>query len=424
MKFIKRTFANGLRVIVSPMHSTETVTVLVLVGTGSNYEERKINGLSHFLEHMFFKGTKNHPKPGELDRMLDSVGAIHNAFTSREETGYWIKADSKRFDLAILFVSDILQNALLKDEEINRERGVILEEMKMYWDDPRRYIWSVFEELVYGDNPYGWDVIGTAQNIKKIKRSAFLNYWKSQYVASNTVVIVAGNVSEEQAFKKIEKAFAPLRTGKFKKAPALGKIVPGPRLKLFEKNTDQSHIVLGALGFALSHQDRLVADVLATILGGYMSSRLWSDIRGKHGLAYAVNASHQAYRATGYFAAYAGVPHERREEVVERISGHLVRIRKSGVTSEELTRAKDNIKGRLSLSLESTDEVASFVGAQELLLGRVWSPEELTRRVDKITKADLARVAKTLFHKDKVYLAMIGPKLTPAPYEKILNTLT
>ena len=424
MKFTKRTFENGLRVIVSPMQSTETVTVLVLVGTGSNYEERKINGLSHFLEHMFFKGTKNHPKPGELDRMLDSVGAIHNAFTSREETGYWIKADSKHFDLAIMFVSDILQNALLKEEEINRERGVILEEMKMYWDEPRRYIWSVFEELVYGDNPYGWDVIGTADNIRKIKRSAFLNYWKSQYVASNTVVIVAGNVSTEQTFKKIEKAFAPLRQGKFKKAPALGKITQGPRIKLFEKNTDQSHIVLGSLGFELSHKDRLVADLLATILGGYMSSRLWADIRGKHGLAYAIHASHQAYLNTGYFAAYAGVPHERCKEVVERMTGHLVRMRKSGVTSEELNRAKDNIKGHLAISLESTDEVASFVGAQELLLGRIWSPEELSRRVDKITKRDLARVAKNLFRKDKTYLAIIGPHLARAPYEKILNVLS
>ena len=423
MKFTKRTFENGLRAIVAPMASTETVTILVFVGTGSNYETRDINGLSHFLEHMFFKGTKNHPKPGELDRMLDSVGAIHNAFTSREETAYWIKIDAKHFPLALTFVSDILQNALLKEEEINRERGVILEEMKMYWDDPRRYIWSLFEELVYGDNSYGWDVIGTPHNIKKMKRGAFVNYWKSQYVASNTVVIVAGNVSEDHSFKKIESAFEKLRTGKFKKTPSLKKITSGPRVKLFEKQTDQSHVVIGSLGYPLEHKDRFAADVVATILGGYMSSRLWADIRGKHGLAYAVNAAHQSYRESGYFASYAGVPHERREEVVSRIVGHLGKIKKSGITSEELTRAKDNIKGHLAISLESTSEVATFLGAQELLINRTYTPEQLLKKLDKITKEDVMRVARAMFRSDRTFLTVIGPKLIEAPYNKILAAL-
>ncbi len=423
MKFTKRTFKNGLRAIVAPMQSTDTITILVLVGTGSNYEERKINGLSHFLEHMFFKGTRKYPKPSELDRMLDSVGAIHNAFTSREETGYWIKASARRFPLALTFVSDILQNALLKEEEINKERGVIIEEMKMYWDNPQRYIWSLFEELLYGDNSYGWDVLGTVKNIQRIKRSAFVKYWKSQYVASNTVVIVAGNVSAEATFKKLEEAFKGLRVGKFKKAPAPPKIKSGPRVKLFEKKTDQSHIVLGTLGYALNHKERMAADVVSTILGGYMSSRLWSDIRGKHGLAYAINAAHQAYRTSGYFAAYAGVPHERREEVVSRMAGHLSKIRKFGITREELIRAKDNIRGHLAISLESTSEVASFLGAQELLLQKILSPDQLLKKLDTITKEDVARVSRSLFRSENLFLSIIGPDLAEAPYRKILATL-
>ena len=265
MKFTKKTLSNGLRVISAPMHGTDTVTLLVLVGTGSNYESQKINGLSHFLEHMFFKGTKNYPKPGELDRMLDAVGAIHNAFTSREETGYWVKVDAKHFPLALNFVSDILQNALLKEEEINRERGPVLEEMSMIWDDPMRYIWSVFERLVYGDNPYGWDVIGTQKNIREMKRSDFLKYWKSQYVASNTIVVAAGNIPEGGLFEKIERAFGNLREGKFAKAPEPKKLAEGPRIEILLKDTAQTHVMVGVGGYELPQKDRIVAEVLSPI---------------------------------------------------------------------------------------------------------------------------------------------------------------
>lgn len=416
MKFAKKRLKNGLRVIVAPMESTNTITVLVLVGTGSNYETREINGLSHFLEHMFFKGTKKYPKPGELDKLLDSVGAMHNAFTSREETGYWIKIDAKQFSLAMTFVSDILQNALLKEEEINRERGVIIEEMKMYWDNPQRYIWSLAETLLYGDNAYGWDVIGTQENIRSIKRKDFIDYWKSQYVASNTVVIIAGNVGVDDTVKKVEKAFAKLRSTKPKGPATFQTPKSGARIKLFQKETDQSHVLVGALGYGLDHKDRYVADVLSTILGGYMSSRLWSDIRGKHGLAYSIHAGHQAYRSTGYFAAYAGVPHERREEVINRIVQHLVKIKKTGITTEELQRAKDNIRGHLAISLESTDEVASFLGAQEILLERTYTPDEILKKIDMITKEDVARVARDLFKRDTMFLTVIGPNLKDGMY--------
>ena len=314
-------------------------------------------------------------------------------------------------------------NFVLKEEEINRERGVILEEMKMYWDDPRRYVWSLLEGLIYGDNSYGWDVLGPARNIQKIKRSAFVNYWRSQYVASNTIVVIAGNVSESTTFSKVESVFSGLRTGKYAKEPPMKKVILGPRVRIFEKNTDQSHVVIGALGYSLEHKDRLVADVLSTILGGYMSSRLWSDIRGKHGLAYHVHAEHQPYKHTGYFAAYAGVPHERREETIRRIIGHLEKIKKSGVTKEELSRAKENIKGRMAISLESSDEVATFLGTQEVLLGKIKTPDELKKRIEKITGEDIARVAKSLFQKDKVYLAIIGPHLKEEAYDGILRSI-
>ncbi|MEK7151051.1 MAG: pitrilysin family protein [Patescibacteria group bacterium] len=423
MKFTKKTLSNGLRVISAPMHGTDTVTLLVLVGTGSNYESQKINGLSHFLEHMFFKGTKNYPKPGELDRMLDAVGAIHNAFTSREETGYWVKVDAKHFPLALNFVSDILQNALLKEEEINRERGPVLEEMSMIWDDPMRYIWSVFERLVYGDNPYGWDVIGTQKNIREMKRSDFLKYWKSQYVASNTIVVAAGNIPEGGLFEKIEKAFGNLREGRFAKAPEPKKLIEGPRIETLLKDTAQTHVMVGVGGYELTHKDRIVAEVLSTILGGYMSSRLFSDIRERHGLAYAVRASHQSYRKVGYFAAYAGTPHTKAEEVVRRIVANLTKIKKSGVSTEELMRAKENIKGRLAISLESTDDVASYLGEQEILLGKIETPDVIIKKLERITKEDIVRVAKKIFTARNVYTTLIGPNIKEDSYKKILQTI-
>ncbi|HEY4477480.1 MAG TPA: pitrilysin family protein [Candidatus Paceibacterota bacterium] len=423
MEILKQKLPNGLRVMAVPMQNTETVTLLVLVGTGANYETRATNGLSHFLEHMFFKGTKKYPKPLELDRMLDAVGAVHNAFTSREETGYWIKVDAKHFPLALLFVSEILQNALLKEEEINRERGVILEEINMYRDNPQRQIWAHFEELIYGNNPYGWDVAGSPENVRRIKRSAFLSYWKSQYVAENSLVVVAGNISPEKIFSKVGSAFADLRTGKFARAPEPPKIIPGPRMHIESKDTAQSHVVLGTLGYAMPHKDRIAADVLATILGGYMSSRLFMDIRERRGLAYAVRASHQAYRKVGYFAAYAGVPHGKTAEVVERMIANLQRTRKGGVTGEELTRAKDNIKGHLAISLESTDEVASFVGEQEILLNKVETPKQLIKKLDRVTKEDIRRVAKNLFSQVKTYLTIVGPHQKREQFEKLLKTL-
>ncbi len=423
MKFSKKTLANGLRVVAVPMGNTETVSLLVLVGTGANYETKTTNGLSHFLEHMFFKGTKSYPKPGELDRMLDSVGALHNAFTSREETGYWIKVDAKHFRLALTFVSEIIQNALLKEEEIARERGVILEEMNMYWDAPQRYIWSILERLVFGDNPYGWDVIGVPHNIRTMKRSAFAKYWKSQYVAKNTVVVVSGNIKTDEVMHRIEGAFAGFRDGKFTKAAEPRKIIPGPRIEILNKNTAQTHLVYGAIGFPLEHKDRITADVLATILGGYMSSRLFSEIRERQGLAYSIHASHQAYLKMGYFAAYAGVPHGKAQEVVSRIISNLSRMRQSGPTSEELRRAKDNMKGRFAISLESTDEVASFVGEQEILLSRIRTPEDILKKIDKVAREDVQRTARALFREEKSYLAIIGPYQSSEDYKKILTVI-
>lgn len=422
MDFVKKKLRSGLRVIAVPMKNTSTVTLLVLVGTGSRYETRDLNGISHFLEHMFFKGTKHYPDAGELNKRMDAIGAVHNAFTSREETGYWVKVHAKHFVTALTFVADILQNSLIKKEEVEKERGVILEEMKMFWDTPRSYIWYVFERLLYGDQSAGWDTIGTTESLHGLKRNNLVQYWEHQYVARNTVVIVAGNINVTTVFRSVDDVFSQVRKGTFKKELELKKSKKGPIVYVHEKKTDQTHLVLGARGFSLSHRDRLVAEVLATVLGGYMSSRLFMEIRERRGLAYTVAASHQAYRQDGYFAVYAGIPHSSLSSVPSIITREFKRITNAGIRREELERAKENIRGHLAIALESTDEVAQYFGMQELLLGKVVAPAKVMERIDRIREDDIRRVARKIFYPENYYLALIGPGLpSDASLQKLLH---
>lgn len=420
MKYKLKKLRGGLKVISIPMQNTDTVTVLMLIGTGSNYEERKQSGVSHYLEHMFFKGTKKYPNAGDLNKRLDAIGAQHNAFTSREETGYWVKAHKDHYPLAIGFVSDILQNALIKKEEVNKERGVIFEEMKMYFDTPRIHVWSVFERLMYGDQPAGWDIIGTKKSLSSFKRSDLVKYWNKQYVSSNSILIVAGNIKTDEVFKTADDLFKSIRKGSAKPRKKLKNFENGPKVKVLEKHTDQAHLVLGVKGYKILHKDRFVAEVLATILGGYMSSRLFMKIRERRGLAYSVSAVHQTYPESGYLAIYAGIPHKAAYKVPSYIVGEFNRIKTSGVTHEELKRAREHIKGRLAISLESTDEVASYFGMQKLLTDKILTPNQISLRIDKITRDDIKRIANKMFRPNNYYLAYISSNLDE---EKLRKTM-
>ena len=408
MQYVLKTLPNGLRVIACEMPNTDTVTVLTLIGTGSHYETKEINGISHFLEHMFFKGTKNYPDASALNRRIDAIGAVHNAFTSKEETGYWVKAHKDHFLTAFGFVSDILQNALIPSEEVERERNVIFGEMKLYWDTPSRYIWDLFEHHYFGDQPAGWDIIGTKETLDSLHRPELMKYWKSQYVASNTVLVVAGNVKASDVFALAAREFKSLRKGIAGGRKKLEAIAKGPRVKVHERATDQTHLVVGTTGLPYMHKDRPVADVLATILGGYMTSRLFVKIRERKGLAYTVSAGHQYDPQAGYMAVYAGIPKAAYKDVTKYIVEEFRDVAKKGVTTEELKRAKANIRGRLAIALESTDEVASFFGTQEIMVGKINTPDAILKRIDKVTNADIKRVAGALFKPSQLYAACIG----------------
>lgn len=421
MQYTETTLKNGMRVVTVPMKDTNSLTLLVLFGTGSKYETKEQSGVSHFLEHLFFKGTTSRPKAGQINQALDDIGAEHNAFTSKEMTGYWVKAASHHFGTALDIVSDILLEPLFKEEEIKKERGVIFQEMSMYRDDPRRRIHDVFEELLYGDQPAGWDIIGTRKTLSNLTRKDILAYRKNHYRGSNAVVIIAGNIDEHKAIADITKAFRPLTNGTAGAKQKVHERQLKPAVRIEYKDTDQTHVVLGVRAYDMYDEKRYAMRMLAIILGGKTSSRLWHDIREKRGLAYTVSASSEHATDTGYLSVYAGVPHEKTKEVIQRIVAALRVMRVKGVSRQELARAKDFYRGQFAIGLESSDELASFFGEQELFYNNIKTPDEVLERIDRVREADILAVAREMFVPQGLNVAIIGPHREPLEFEALLK---
>ncbi len=420
MHFEKKTFKNGLRAIVAPMKDTQAVTLWVLFGTGSKYEIKRLNGISHFLEHLFFKGTKHRPKAGQVNRELDRLGSEHNAFTSKEYNGYYVKAAAKHFDTALDIVSDILIEPLFKKEEIERERGVILQEISMYEDDPRRQAFDIFEELLYGDQPAGWDVGGYPATVKNIKRDDIVAYKESHYLTSNAVVAVAGNIEVLDAMRKIEKAFLKMPRGKKLNKAKVKESQRAPQVKFKKKEVEQTHIRQGVRAYDKYDERRYALNVLNTILGGNWSSRLYMELREKLGLTYYVRSFMEEYTDTGYLITAAGVPHDTMPKVAKKIVEILRDVRTKGVSEREIKFAKEYIRGSVALAFESTDEVATFLASQELFYKKIMTPEEILAKIERVKKSDIMRVARDIFRPRNVNLAAIGPHSDTRMYEKIL----
>ena len=420
--FKKTTLKNGLRIITVPMQGTNTITVLVLCGTGSDYESKNINGISHFLEHMFFKGTKNRPTPDIIKHELDGMGSVANAFTSHEVTGYHIKAAKTYLDQSLDLLADIYKNSLLPEDEINRERQVVIEEMHRDWDTPTLYIWWVWENLLYGDQPAGWDVIGEEKVIRGLPRQDFADYFHHQYVSSNTAVVVAGNFAERETIEKITKTFSDLRDEPpVRQKPAVKEEQKNPAIKIVYKETDQTHLAIGFRGLDANHPDRYIADILAAILGGSWSARMWDKIREKLGLAYTVMSSHESYSNRGFLVTYAGVDHKNVEKTIQAALEEYKKIVEEPVSEAELKRVKDYIKGTTLIGLESSSSMASFVGGEEMLTGKPVTIDEVFGIIDKVTIEDIKRVAGSIIKKDNLNLAMIGPFKEDGQLNKLLD---
>lgn len=419
--FLLHKYDNGLRLVVVPMKSTQTITVLVLVGTGSRYETKDINGISHFLEHMMFKGTAKRPKWLQITKELDSIGAQYNAFTSKEYTGYWVKASSEHFNFILDVISDIFLNSKLEEKEIQKERGVIIEEMNMYLDLPPRYVGDLYEELLYGDQPAGWKVIGEKDTVSKLARQDFVNYFNTHYLAENTIIAVAGNVDKEKIEKQAARFFMDARKGRKVTRQSVFESQKKPEIKLHYKKTDQTHFILGVRAFDMFSPKIETAEVLGTVLGGGMSSRLFIEVREKQGLAYYVKCGADAYTDHGYLATQAGIDNKRIEKAIRIVLKEYKKMKDKPVPKHEIKKAKEYIKGHLAIELESSDSVATFFASEWLLKNETLTPEEKLSKIMAVTADDVQEAANEIFRPEKLNLALIGPFEDKGKFEKLLE---
>ena len=415
------TLKNGLRLITVPMKSVESMTVMIGVGAGSRYETKGTNGLSHFLEHMFFKGTKKRPTTLDISSTLDSIGAEFSGGTEKEWTIYYVKANTAHQNLAFDILADMVLNSKLEEEEIERERGVIIEELNMYEDTPIQKISEVFESLLYSPTPLSWYVGGLKENIRAIKKQDFLAYQKRFYSPSNMVVVKAGKVESKETLALTEKYFGHLKPQVKEKFQSSSFRQNTPRVRLRKKKTNQSHFCLGFRGYANSHPDHYVLSVLAIILGGSMSSRMFIQVRERRGLAYYIQTSKDFYLDTGYLVTQAGVDVNKIDEAIKVILNEYWQIVEKKVDLKELNKAKEFLKGRLILALEHSDAVAEKYALQALLEKKIKDPQEIIETVDKITSEDIQRVAKDIFAPEKLNLAIIGPYNDEERFLKLLR---
>lgn len=421
MNYKKTTLKNGLRIITVPMESTRTVTVLVMVGVGSRYESEKEAGLSHFIEHMFFKGTAKRPTTLSISEELDAIGGEFNAFTSKDRTSYYAKVDAKHFSTALDVVADIYLNSKMDEEEIGKEKGTIIQELNMYEDTPVRNIHDIFEGLLYNGNPLGEEIVGSKKSITSFQRKDFMDYMSRFYVANDTVIAIAGNFDEKKAVAEVKKYFSEMKKGEKPGFKIISEKQKSPQVKLKHKKTDQTHLILGARAYDFSHKDRYILALLSVILGGNMSSRLFIEVRERRGLAYRVSTGVESYADCGYVATVAGIEHKNLELVVKTILNEYKKITSEKVDERELQKAKDFVKGKAVMGLESSDEVAMFFIEQEIQGKKIKTLSEIFREIDRVTVADIQRVAGDIFQKEKLNLAVIGPHKNEEKLKKLLK---
>ncbi|MCX6808504.1 MAG: pitrilysin family protein [Candidatus Berkelbacteria bacterium] len=403
--------SNGLRLILVPDSSKRVLTSMILFGVGSRSEAEKEAGISHVLEHMHYKGTKKRPSPLSISEFIENIGGEHNAFTSKEYTGYYVKVAGKFLENSLDFISDLVVNPLLPAKDLEQEKKVILQEVDMYEDLPSEVAANNFEEALFGKNALGRDVIGFKSTIKSVTKEDLVRYRQGFYTSGNAVLILAGNfadLTEDKVIKLIEKYFN-LHKAETSEIPTI-KLNNQKSFKIVNKPTEQSHLVIGFRGLPTNHPDRYKMRLLALILGGSMSSRMFTEIREKRGLAYAVRTSTGNYRETGSIETLAGVPHERVLETVEAIIAEYEKM-KDGVTESELKRAKEIIYGRMLINMEDTNEVASHFGMAELLSGKIQTLDEVAAIYEKITVSDIEKTAKRYLVPEGMALSYVGPNL-------------
>ena len=418
---IQKTLPSGLRTIIMPRAEMASATILVLIGVGSRYETPRQSGLSHFLEHMFFKGTENRPTTKEIAEAIDNVGGEFNAFTTEEFTGYYVKVASEHLERGADVVSDILLRPLFPVEEIERERGVIQEEIKMYTDNPMRHINNLWQKVMFGEHPLGKRVDGYKETVAAMKRKDFLAYVKSHYHTGNAIVVVAGNVDVKKTHKLLGSLFSPLVVGNETIPKNAPKSLPAQRfVHEYRKNLDQTHMMVGVPGVASRDPRKYQAELMAAILGGGMSSRLFLNVRERNGLAYMIRTSSESYTDTGSFVTQTGVRTEKALDALAIILSEYDRMMEELVSEDELYKVKQMARGNSVLDLEETNALALFASVQELTEHEVLTPSEIMKHIDAVTPEDIQTLARELLSKQKRSVALLGPQKSSKPFEKLL----
>ena len=379
-----------------------------MFGGGSRLEDDRLAGVSHFIEHLFFKGTQRRPTSKEIADAIEGVGGFINASTDKELTAYWARVPSEHMNLGFDVLFDIVANSKLDPADVERERMVILEELRMYQDQPQDLVQNLFEELIWPDHPLGRDIAGTEESVTRLSRDDILEYADAHYRLPNLVIGAAGSLSEQETLAVVTGGLSLRSDANGGEVPIAPQALAGPRVLVRRRDTEQAHICLGARAFSYLHPDRHALDLLNTVLGEGMSSRLFLNIRERLGLAYDVHSFTQKHRDTGYIGVYIGVEPKKAPDAVNAVVAELHALSDVEVSPDELARAKEFTKGRLRLELETTNGVAFWLTYQELLLGKIESIDEELAQVDAVTAGDVRRVAGEVFS-GALQMAVIGP---------------
>lgn len=414
-------FGNGLEVITIPQKESPSVTVAVFVKAGAAYEKQSNNGISHFLEHMCFKGTTRRPTPLDISTEFETLGASYNAFTSRDLTGYYAKVASEHSEKITDLISDMYLNPLLDPKEIEKEKGVIIEEINMYEDQPRIKAGQVLEKLMYGNQPAGWDVAGPKENIRRIGVGDFAAYRKEHYVAPKTILVMAGAIAHEKAKNLSKKYFRNIASGKIIKSRPTKETRNGPKAVIHFKDTDQTHFVIAFKTFSIFDEKKYALTLLSDVLGGGMSSRLVQKIRQELGAAYYVGSSDNLFATHGYLEVFAGVSHDKIDLVIRETIKELKKIVGKGITDKELNRVKEHKIGTFRLSLETSSDLAFYYGEQEATENKSLTPEQTVKKFESVTKEEVARLARQILANNKLYFAAVGPYRSENRFRKLLH---
>jgi predicted Zn-dependent peptidase len=417
--FKRDALENGLRVLTADLPYAQSVAVMVMLAAGSRYETAEASGIAHFAEHMFFKGTERRPSARQIAGEIDAIGGEFNAFTGKENTTYYVKCAAEHRDVALDVLVDMLRHSRFAEEEIEREKGVIVEEMNMYFDTPRDFIGGVYEQLLWGDQPLGRDIIGRKETVRDATRDTFMGYLDRWYKPSRMVLGVAGRIGDGllDRAQGLLGDLTDAETGE----PEPTTPQENGRVRVSTKQSEQAHICLGVHSRPLGDPDRYALQLLATALGGGMSSRLFSEVRERRGLAYYVYGLNHSYTDAGTLYSQAGVDIARIDDAVSTIATELRKIAAEPLPAEELEKARNFAKGRFVLQLESPQGLMMFGLRREVLERQLPDPDEVVRGLDAVTSDDVARVAADLIGSDRLRLAVIGPFDDPARFESLLD---